>query len=143
MSEFKTGKFLQAIKQLQSVYHDTKPKWLEKIGLGIVCVCRDGIAEKSLVGYYWGEMSASHDTCSFYAVSQILESHNRSGVRRKLERPLLMRSTICFLKFLLVVLVVTIFCAKPPLPHLPQLHHHHHYLKTLSFFVLQNYRFTR
>jgi hypothetical protein len=135
VSEFKTSKFLAAIKQLQSVYHDTKPEWLEKIGLGIVCVCRDGIAEKSLVGYYWGKMSAYHYhyTCSFYALSQILESHNLSGVRRKLERPLLMRSTICCLKFLLVVLVVTTFCAKPPLPPLPQLHHHHHYLKHFPF----------
>jgi hypothetical protein len=44
-----------------------------------------------------------------------------------------MRSTICFLKFLLAVLVVTTFCAKPPLPPLPQLRHHHHYLKHFPF----------
>lgn len=91
--------------------------------------CRK-IACRVLLG---GNVRIPHDTCSFYALSQILESHNRSGVRRKLERPLLMRSTICFLKFLLVVLVVTTFCAKPPLPPLPQLHHHHHYLKHFPF----------
>ena len=60
VSKFKNDKFLAAIKRLQSVYAETmpQPNWLRKIGCGIICVRSDGIAEKTLVGYYWGKMWA-------------------------------------------------------------------------------------
>jgi hypothetical protein len=85
VSKFKNDKFLAAIKRLQLVYAETGSNWLRKIGCGIICVRSDGIAEKTLVGYYWGRMSASCSACCFCALSQTLESHNLSGLRRKLQ----------------------------------------------------------
>ena len=111
MSEFKDEKFLAAVKRLQAVYDETQSAWLKKIGLGIVCVCKDGITEQSLVGYYWGKMCAPHDTCCYHALtnvrytqihavimlSQMLDTHNQSGLRRKVGKALqaMMCSTIC------------------------------------------------
>ena len=71
VSEFKDEKFLAAVKRLQAVYDETQSAWLKKIGLGIVCVCKDGITEQSLVGYYWGKMCAPHDTCCYHALTNV------------------------------------------------------------------------
>jgi hypothetical protein len=69
VKKFTDGKFLIVIKQLVKIYDETKPNWLTNIGIGIVCVCRDGIANQSLVGYYWGKLCTSPRYMLFYALT--------------------------------------------------------------------------